>query len=74
MGVLLDIRDYTSAYEGMLVMAGLPYMYHGKLYNVVAAVMNGHIKGLVPKMFILIMVSFMKEDSLQKVLKKKCDC
>ena len=28
MGVLLDIRDYTSAYEGMLVMAGLPYMYH----------------------------------------------
>lgn len=52
MGVLLDIRDYTSAYEGMLVMAGLPYMYHGKLYNVVAAVMNGHIKGLVPKMFI----------------------
>ncbi|HBS89501.1 MAG TPA: NAD(+) synthase [Eubacterium sp.] len=52
MSVLLDIRDYTSDYKGMLVIAGLPYMHRGKLYNVAAAVMDGHIQGLVPKMFI----------------------
>ena len=52
MEVLYDLRDYTIDYKGMLVMVGLPYMYHGKLYNVVAAVMNGHILGLVPKMYI----------------------
>ena len=43
MEALRDIRDYTCDYKGMLVMTGLPYMYQGKLYNVVAAVMNGHI-------------------------------
>ena len=52
MNVLLDIRDYTSDYKGMLVITGLPYMHRGKLYNVAAAVMDGHIQGLVPKMFI----------------------
>lgn len=52
MEALRDIRDYTCDYKGMLVMTGLPYMYHGKLYNVVAAVMNGHILGLVPKQYI----------------------
>lgn len=52
MEALRDIRDYTCDYKGMLVMIGLPYMYHGKLYNVAAAVMNGHILGLVPKQYI----------------------
>ena len=52
MEALRDIRDYTCDYKGMLVMTGLPYMYQGKLYNVVAAVMNGHILGLVPKQYI----------------------
>ena len=52
MEALRDIRDYTCDYKGMLVMTGLPYMYQGKLYNVAAAVMNGHILGLVPKQYI----------------------
>ncbi len=52
MEALRDIRDYTCDYKGMLVMTGLPYMYQGKLYNVVAVVMNGHILGLVPKQYI----------------------
>lgn len=33
----------------MLVFVGLPYVHHGKLYNVAAAVCDGRILGLVPK-------------------------
>lgn len=47
---LIDLKKYTGHYEGMAVVVGLPYMYMGKLYNVAAVLMNGHILGLVPKM------------------------
>lgn len=47
---LIDLKKYTGHYEGMAVVVGLPYMYMGKLYNVAAVLMNGHIIGLVPKM------------------------
>lgn len=47
---LIDLKKYTGQYEGMAVVVGLPYMYMGKLYNVAAVLMNGHIIGLVPKM------------------------
>lgn len=47
---LIDLKKYTGQYEGMAVVVGLPYMYMGKLYNVAAVLMNGHILGLVPKM------------------------
>ena len=33
-------------------MSGLPYEMNGKLYNVVAGIMNGCILGMVPKMYL----------------------
>ena len=36
----------------MISFVGLPYEMNGKLYNVVAGIMNGCILGMVPKMYI----------------------
>lgn len=49
---LVELKKYSLELKGMLTMVGLPYMYNGKLYNVVAAIMDGTILGLVPKMYI----------------------
>ena len=35
-----------------LIFVGLPYVYHGKLYNVAAAINQGEILGLVPKEYL----------------------
>ena len=65
MNVLLDIRDYTSDYKGMLVITGivescimLPPQSWMDIYRDLC------LRCLYP-----IMVSFMKEDSLQRALK-----
>ena len=39
----------ASADFPMLLFVGLPWEYQGKLYNVTAAVCQGHLLGLVPK-------------------------
>lgn len=46
---LLSIAAHTEGKE-YLVFVGLPLEYNGKLYNVAAAVGNGFVYGLVPKM------------------------
>ncbi|MDO5382996.1 MAG: NAD(+) synthase [Eubacteriales bacterium] len=49
---LVELKKYSLELKGMITMVGLPYVYNGKLYNVVATIMNGVILGLVPKMYI----------------------
>lgn len=49
---LVFLRDYSAYTPGMMSFVGLPYEMNGKLYNVVAALMNGRIYGIVPKMFL----------------------
>lgn len=49
---LIEIKNFSSEVPGMVSFVGLPYEYRGKLYNVVAAVMDGSILGLVPKMYL----------------------
>lgn len=49
---LICLRDYSAYTPGMMSFVGLPYEMNGKLYNVVAALMNGRIYGIVPKMFL----------------------
>lgn len=49
---LVCLRDYSAYTPGMMSFVGLPYEMNGKLYNVVAALMNGRIYGMVPKMFL----------------------
>lgn len=49
---LVCLRDYSAYTPGMMSFVGLPYEMNGKLYNVVAALMNGRIYGIVPKMFL----------------------
>lgn len=39
----------NSEGKKMLIFAGLPYVYFGKLYNVAAAVFDGKILALIPK-------------------------
>lgn len=46
---LLDLADYTANKDG-LVFVGLPFESDGKLYNVAAAISDGEILGIVPKM------------------------
>ncbi len=41
-----------TAGSDMLVFVGLPWEYNNKLYNVAAAIQNGRILGLVPKIWI----------------------
>ena len=45
---LLKIAGFTRFME-CLIFVGLPYAYHGKLYNVAAAISEGKILGFVPK-------------------------
>ncbi len=49
--VLLEIAEETNG-KNMLVFAGLPFSWKGRLYNVAAAMGNGQVLGLVPKMCI----------------------
>ena len=49
---LVCLRDYSAYTPGMMSFVGLPYEMNGKLYNVVAALMNRRIYGIVPKMFL----------------------
>ena len=48
---LLAIAEETNG-KNMLVFAGLPFHWNGRLYNVAAAMANGAVLGLVPKMCI----------------------
>ena len=45
---LLKIAGFTR-FMDCLIFVGLPYSYHGKLYNVAAALSEGKILGFVPK-------------------------
>ena len=45
---LAVLADHTKGYD-LLIFVGLPWMREGKLYNVMAAVKEGQILGLVPK-------------------------
>ena len=46
--VLKEIKEATRGKE-LLVFVGLPWKQEGKLYNVAAALKDGHLLGLVPK-------------------------
>ena len=46
---LVKISKASSSWKGMLLYVGLPYEIDSKLYNVVAAVCDGRILGLVTK-------------------------
>lgn len=48
---LLKIAGYTEAKDA-IVFVGLPLEYHGKLYNVAAALSGGEILGFVPKTYL----------------------
>lgn len=48
---LLKIAGFTRFMDS-LIFVGLPYAYHGKLYNVAAAISEGKILGFVPKTYI----------------------
>ena len=45
---LKRIVDYTKN-KDMFITVGVPVIKEGKLYNTAAAIMNGHLLGLVPK-------------------------
>lgn len=48
---LVKLADYTDGHDSM-VFVGLPFEKDGKLYNVAAALQDGMILGLIPKMHI----------------------
>lgn len=50
----VELKKLIQATEGddMLVFAGLPWEYHSKLYNVAAAIQNGRLLGLIPKLWL----------------------
>ncbi len=48
---LLALAEETNG-RNMLVFVGLPIAYKGRLYNVAAALANGQVLGLVPKLCI----------------------
>lgn len=48
---LQELADFTEGHDA-LVFVGLPFEKDGKLYNVAAALQDGMILGLVPKMYI----------------------
>lgn len=49
---LKDIADYSCSLEGMITFVGLPFEYMGKLYNVVAGVIDGKVIGIIPKKYL----------------------
>ncbi len=48
---LLDIAEQTEGKKA-LIFVGLPFAYMGRLYNVTAAISDGAVLGLVPKVHI----------------------
>lgn len=63
---LFVLADYTTGHDA-LVFVGLPFEKDDKLYNVAAALQNGNILGLVPKMFIPDMRNLMSAVILRQV-------
>lgn len=51
LSALKELADFTDGHDA-LVFVGLPFEKDGKLYNVAAALQDGMILGLVPKMYI----------------------
>lgn len=47
--VLQEIIPYT---EGIVASVGLPFNYHNRIYNVVALLANGELKGFVAKKYL----------------------
>lgn len=48
---LKKLVDFTAG-DDMLVFVGLPWEYNNKLYNAAAAVQNGRLLGIVPKLWL----------------------
>lgn len=50
----VQLRRIIKESDGikMLLFLGLPFSVHGKLYNVAAAIHDGHLVGLIPKKYI----------------------
>lgn len=48
---LQEIVAHTEGYDALMIV-GLPYAVHGKLYNVAAVISHGELLGLVPKTFL----------------------
>jgi NAD+ synthase (glutamine-hydrolysing) len=48
---LLEIAEATKG-DDMVVVVGVPYLVHQKLYNCAAVLQNGQILGLVPKTYL----------------------
>lgn len=53
-GCLAGLKKICRASQGMdlLTVVGLPFLRHGRLYNVAAVIHEGELLGLVPKQFI----------------------
>ena len=54
---LMGLAEFTEGHDG-LVFVGLPFEKDGKLYNVAAAIQDGVILGMVPKMHIPVYAEF----------------
>lgn len=65
----IEIARYSKDYD-MLIMIGIPYEHNGKLYNVGVVLHKGKILGMVTKSICQIIQNSMKQDILQKVLKR----
>ncbi len=48
---LQEIVAHTEGYDALMIV-GLPYAVHGKLYNVAVVISHGELLGLVPKTFL----------------------
>ena len=48
---LLELADFTNG-KYPIVVVGLPFNHNGKLYNCAAAIHNGEILGIVPKIYL----------------------
>ena len=48
---LQKIIAHTEGHDALMIV-GLPYAVHGKLYNVAAVISHGELLGLVPKTFL----------------------
>ena len=48
---LQEIVAHTDGHDALMIV-GLPYVVHGKLYNVAAVFSHGELLGLVPKTFL----------------------
>ncbi len=49
---LLELVKASARYEAMIILAGLPLSWAGRLWNTVCILGNGKIYGLVPKRFL----------------------